>query len=329
VIVAFCLVSILIIWGVIVAAWDAPAPERSRSRRRRFREPSQRQIAWLSALIEENNRYRAHPKTFDEWMLPSSGELPSVSRASWLIGFLRQQNIDMKNQFLKQVNGARRKAPRRSLLASDFRGYAFCPEAFRLSLNNFTSQNIYDTGVGTRMHAQMESPRSGGRAATAPIVPDFPGVRAVEWSKSEAMPLVSSTWRMAGVPDALVHFNDGGISALELKTKEDVEGLRAPLRGDVWQCLAYQFLLAERRRVQPHLFVAYTTRSGRSNKIFVVQADDHIPSFRVAHRAMLSILDGAPAKPAPSLAKCRACGYRSVCRSKVGGTQARADASFA
>lgn len=126
--------------------------------------------------------------------------------------------------------------------------------------------------------------------------------------RREARPLFDPWLGLVGKPDYLLE-EGGALIPVEVKT--GATPLDGPYEGHRWQALAY-CLLVQRvlGRPAPYAYIRYPEHT--YTVPFTPQAEQHLLDL-LAEMRRLERGGTAPERSHDRVARCRACGYRSVC----------------
>lgn len=286
-------------------------------------EATSKQMKLLASLVEQQNFFRAKPILFEDWIRSKSKSgFISVPYASDLIQQMILEVEELNYQFEKQKRRPEIGKFRGQIFVSDFNDYGFCERAAYFATHQFPNQNILTLGNGSRTHESFSS--SSTRDASKParvfnyIKQSEPAVSRVEWlPNSKENVLRHPSLPVSGRPDGFIHFEDGTVAVIELKTVATLP--KQAYESHFQQVEVYALLASRQSRVSDDCFVLYQDRSNR--ELALHKRRRRMTEYRLAEK-VAKLERGSRSiselKTAKSEAQCRSCGYRAVCGTRAG-----------
>lgn len=281
---------------------------------------TEKQKKYLEGLVFDQNFYRAKPLTVDDHLRRRSkaGTL-SIKVVAKMIGDLKQENEDLRNEFEKQKRRENVGRYRGNLHVTDLTAFGFCERSSYFSSHQFPNQNLVNLKYGTRAHetyANSEGRNSKKQSKVMSFIQRHdPSIVRIEWfANTQAV-----TWRhqsrsLSGRPDGLVHFADGTKAVIEFKTISDMK--KAPRTYDFQQAEIYALLSPTPTRDE--VFLLYEDQVTRTLSFYRRKRKtteyDLAQIMARVERGSKSIDELGTSK---SAARCKSCGYRSICGTRA------------
>lgn len=275
-------------------------------------------MSYLAHLVAEQNFYRSKSVSFEDWIKrrSKSGVL-NIQFASKLIKSLKTENAILKKEFgvLKEKNGIG--TFRGEIHVSDLRSFQFCERAAYYSSHQFPSQNLIDLRTGKKIHRRYSDSENRDPSKQANVSAYLrrqePTITQVVWfPDSPDATLRHHSRAFVGRPDGFVHYADGSVAVIELKSVEKLPQIARS--ADFDQADAYALIASEMAQIRDESFVLYIKRSTR--ELALHRRKRTLTEYDLA-RILAKIERGARdievLSRAASEAQCASCGYRSVC----------------